>query len=277
MFFCAVFIASAAAVTVFALPPDIARIKNSKKIVVALIAEDSPPFFYQDGPRNLKGIDIEIARLIGSRLGVAVVFDRSPQTFDEVLDFVARGKADIAISALYPSLERAQKVVFTRPYYRITPVLIVNRLAAAPLGVLPSMEAFNNPKTSIGFYNAAMFPGLVHRNFPSARLAAYKNDGKRNVLISDLTQGKLAAIYTDEIEEKKWRKEIKNFDLYFRVIKDPKTRISVSIAARWQDTHLAYWLNSFLTTLREALGDRSLDDIVGRNLGDLLGWNANTQ
>ena len=88
------------------LAPDIARIVNRGELVVAMYRVDQPPFFYVKGG-ELMGIEVDLAKAIAKELKVSVRFDRSPATFNEVVDVVARQDADLGISKLSRTLARA--------------------------------------------------------------------------------------------------------------------------------------------------------------------------
>ena len=97
------------------LAPDIARIVNRGELVVAILAQDTPPFVYEK-EGDLRGVDIDLVREIGKQLKVPVRFDRTAKTYDGVVELVANGQADMAVSKLARTLKRAQTVLFSEPY-----------------------------------------------------------------------------------------------------------------------------------------------------------------
>src|SRR5262249_1378543 len=82
-----------------ALAPDRAGILQRGELRVAIPAFDAPPFFYRRN-EELEGFDIDLARELGRDLGVRVVFDRRANSYNEVVDVVADGHADVAICKL---------------------------------------------------------------------------------------------------------------------------------------------------------------------------------
>jgi polar amino acid transport system substrate-binding protein len=94
--------------------PDIKAILDRGELIVAMTAGDQPPFYYVEPNGQLAGLDATLARDIASRLGVKVSFNRSPKSFNEVVELVAQGGADVAISKLSRTLVRAQMVRFTK-------------------------------------------------------------------------------------------------------------------------------------------------------------------
>ncbi len=100
-----------------------------------------PPFESVDAQGQLQGLDIELAYLLGQRLGVPVQFQAI--AFDGLVDAVIAGKADVVISAFPYDPRLTQDVHFTPPYFE-----------AGLLWVTPAASPLSSPD-----------------DFPSARLA----------------------------------------------------------------------------------------------------------
>ena len=108
--------------------PDIQRIIDNGKLVVAVIGQEAPPMVMTDKDGKRAGFDVGLARKIAAELDVSLEFVDSARTYDEVVELVAGGKADIAISYLSRSPQRARSVYFTRPYVIQSTTLLINRL-----------------------------------------------------------------------------------------------------------------------------------------------------
>lgn len=89
-------------------------IKKAGKIVVGTSA-DYEPWEYKDENDNFVGIDMEIMREIGKRMGVEVEFQ--DLGFDALVTAVQEGKVDAAIAAMASTAERRQQVDFSVMYY----------------------------------------------------------------------------------------------------------------------------------------------------------------
>jgi ABC-type amino acid transport substrate-binding protein len=74
---------------------DMADIKASGKLVVAIPDQRNPPFFFEDHG-ELKGLDIDLAKSIGEALGVSVVFNRDGKNFNDAVRLVSEDKADMS-------------------------------------------------------------------------------------------------------------------------------------------------------------------------------------
>ena len=89
-------------------------IKQAGKIVVGTSA-DYEPWEYKDENDNFVGIDMEIMREVGKRMGVEVEFQ--DLGFDTLVAAVQEGKVDAVIAAMASTDERKEKVDFSTVYY----------------------------------------------------------------------------------------------------------------------------------------------------------------
>lgn len=73
-----------------------------------------PPFEYVEN-NEIKGFDIDLAKLIAKELGKKAIFDN--MQFSTVLPAVSSGQDDAAISTITITKEREQNFDFSQPYY----------------------------------------------------------------------------------------------------------------------------------------------------------------
>ena len=91
---------------------------------------DYIPFEYRDpvsGADEIIGFDIDIANYIAQQLGLELQVQDIP--FEQLLPAVASGELDFAIAAITPTIERAQALDFSDPYYESRHALISRRSA----------------------------------------------------------------------------------------------------------------------------------------------------
>ncbi|MGT2910889.1 transporter substrate-binding domain-containing protein [Streptococcus cameli] len=103
------------------------KIKEKGTLVVAT-SPDYAPFEFQtlvDGENKIVGSDILLAEKLAEELGVTL--EISPMSFDNVLNSVQNGKADLAIAGLSVSPEREEIFDFSDPYYQVGNVLLVQK------------------------------------------------------------------------------------------------------------------------------------------------------
>ena len=72
----------------------------------------APAVFEQDG--EIVGIEADLARALGERLGRRVVFERFAE--GELLGALEAGEVDVVMSGLSITPERARRVLFATPY-----------------------------------------------------------------------------------------------------------------------------------------------------------------
>ncbi|CAM3687728.1 ABC transporter substrate-binding protein [Cohnella lubricantis] len=227
------------------LPADLRAIIDKGELTVALYADDRYPFFYKNSRQELAGGDIDLATDIAHQLGVEPVFLRTAATFDEVVDQIVRGEADIAVSKLSVTLSRARKVKFTSPYLVLSQALLVNRTQLAktgreaddPLRVIDSLGA------KVGIRQGTSFVDYADNLFPDAEKALYDDTGK---MVDDLLQGKLFAILYDENEIKRTIYDNPQFAISLKTVLLQGQRDPLAIAVAPDNDQLLYWLNLYL-------------------------------
>ncbi len=100
-------------------------LKRIQEAGVLRVAMDPsfPPFESINGEGEIVGLDVDMAKALGERLGVKVEFVTT--TYDGLYDALLTGRADVIISALYPDPARTQDFAFSSPYFNAGEVLVV--------------------------------------------------------------------------------------------------------------------------------------------------------
>lgn len=126
------------------------------------------PFEFQDEKTNeLAGFDVDLIKAIGKQMGYEVQYQN--QSFDGLIPALDSGNIDIAISGMTITSERAQKVNFSKPYYKSGLTILVKKdddsikgfkdLAgkniAVQIGTTGSMEAKKIPDAKVREFNSA--------------------------------------------------------------------------------------------------------------------------
>jgi len=120
-------------------PTRLDAITEAGKIVVGTSA-DYEPWEYKDADDNFAGIDMDIMREIGKRMGVEVEFQ--DLGFDALVTAVKEGKVDAAIAAMASTAERRESVDFSVMYYAGDNVMLAG---------LDSDIAFTDPLEAAGY------------------------------------------------------------------------------------------------------------------------------
>jgi polar amino acid transport system substrate-binding protein len=227
-----------------AMPPDIARIKQRGELVVAMYYEDVPLFCMRDSNNELVGIDIEIARDIAKKLGVKLTLNRDSKTFDEIVQTVANRKADVGISSLSDTLERATTVSFTIPYWSLRQALLINRLKLSSYKDHPDFKQaellLNQTGIEIGVLKGSSYVDFAKKFFPLATIVSYPTIAEG---IEDTKKAKLLAFLYDEVEIMNWNKLHPEDSLFLKSEFITRSEDTLAMAVHWQDDHLLSWLN----------------------------------
>ncbi len=101
------------------------KIKNSGTMTWGFDAEGGAPYVFHDPahPTKLIGFEVELVDAIARELGVEVQYFQN--AWDSILLSLQRGDFDIALNGIEITPERAQSVLFTRPYYVYAEQIVV--------------------------------------------------------------------------------------------------------------------------------------------------------
>jgi ABC-type amino acid transport substrate-binding protein len=232
------------------LAPDIGRIKQRGELVIAMLATDTPPFFYEKNG-ELVGLEVDLAKSIAQALNVEVRFNREPKSFNEVVDFVAQRRADLGISKLSRTLTRAQMVHFSQPYLTLNHSLVINRVAFARLASNMRIEdAIRQYSGSLGVISRSSFADFAKSNFSKAKVTEYPNWKE---VLKAVNTGEVMAAYRDEFEIKRLLKETPSAALTLRTVTLKDLEDTLGIAVGVNDPTLLAFVNQVLSQKRDKL------------------------
>lgn len=233
------------------LSPDIARIVNRGELVVGMLKVDTPPFFQFDSKGQWSGLEVDLAEAIAKALGVKLRVNRDAGTFNAVVDMLARGEADLAISKLSRTLARSQTIAFSSPYLTLNHALLLNRVKLAQLSRGRNLpEVVRNFDGSIGVIEKSSFAEYAKTNFPKAKIQEMAN---WNAVLTAVYRGDVAAAYRDEFEVKSVLKKDPSASLVLRTatLKDLQDTLGIGVSV--SDSTLLAFVNAFLEQRTEKL------------------------
>ena len=214
-------------------------------LVVAMTETDQPPFYYERYGQLL-GFDVELAKDIAKELEVKVIFNRKPASFNEVTEYVALGKADIAISKLSKTLSRAKLVLYTDPYLKLRQAVLINRLNLAKIGdespravkkVLLSLDK------EVGVIQGSSYVNYTKKFFPQAKIMEYATWNK---VVESVFMGNIFMAYRDELEVKKVLKKYPDAQLSLKTVLLEDTIDNIAMAVSIENEVFVHWLNAYL-------------------------------
>ncbi len=241
------------------LPPDIQRIVNRGKIIVALVNDTVAPFFYEENG-ELVGLDPALARDIAEQMGVDIEFNRSSCTWDGTVALVENGEADVAISLVSNSLSRSKKVAFSDPYVTLNDGLLINRLKLAKFDGAEEdiLKALTTYKYKIGVIKERSHVEVAAADYPNAELVIYDTFEE---VIDAVTKGDILAFLSDEIDVRIWAEDNPEGSLNILSFLRKDKHDTIAFVVNWRDTHLLSWLNLYLDTIK-LNGKR--DELLGK-------------
>jgi polar amino acid transport system substrate-binding protein len=252
-------LARAAAAPEPALAPDIARIRDRGRLVVAVASFAIPPFVTIGADGAPTGTDIDIATDMAKALGVGLTFDHRARTVDEMIDIVAARAADLALSKLSETLDRALRVRFSRPYLVLQQALLLNRLrfAQTAKGRDP-IEVVQQSGAIIGVLAGGAYVEYAKRLLPGARLRDYADWPS---MIDAVRRGDVVAAYGDELDVKHALMADPAAPLQLRPAILADTRDPIGIALPWDSLSLLAWVDLYLDTAAKLL---NVDELLAR-------------
>jgi ABC-type amino acid transport substrate-binding protein len=246
-------------------PPDLLGIAERGKLVVAMTSFDNAPFYsVKDG--HLVGIDVELSEDIAAALGVEVEFDRTAETFNDVVAKVKNGEADLAISKISRTNSRALVVAFSNPYVRLKNALMFNRLNLAQKSQGKDLgEYVREFDGNLGVIEKSSFANFAKTRFPKANIVDFKNWGE---VVDATISGAVDAAYRDEFEVRRIAEDRPETSISLRTVTIGDARDAIAVAAPWNAPRL-------LAIVNQVIDDRptelNADDVIALYRASIAG------
>ena len=215
---------------------------EKETLVVATNAE-FPPYEYYEG-QDIVGIDVEIMKAIGEKLGMEVTIE--DMAFDSIIPAIQSGKADIGAAGMTITEDRLANVDFTDTYCHASQAIIVNA-ANEEIKTAADLEG-----KTIGVQlgtTGDMYAGDVTEN-----VERYNKGFEAAMAVA---QGKIDAVVIDDQVAKSLAEG--NADL--KVLEEPFTEEDYAIAVSKDNTELTEKINTALAELKE---DGTIQSIIDK-------------
>jgi polar amino acid transport system substrate-binding protein len=248
------------------LPRDLQSIVEAQILRVAVTGFDLPSFHVRSADGALLGPEIEMARQIGSALGVRIGFVDTAESFDAVVDLVALGHADIGVSKLSQTYNRLKLVRFSEPYVTLRHALLFNRVVIAHAAAgRPPAAVLQKYRGRLGVIAGSAYVDFAHKNFPDATVLEARN---WDAAIENLLGGRVDALYRDEFEIRRVLKNKPALNVQFgsAVIVDQNALLSIAICDSC--SKLQQFINYHIGMTRGAF---TLKELLNSELGKPAG------
>ncbi|QEY52136.1 substrate-binding periplasmic protein [Legionella longbeachae] len=207
--------------------------ENTQAIHFAVAAE-YPPFEYNDYG-EIKGFDIDLARLIAKKLGKVAYFDA--MQFSGILPALSLGQVDAAISTITITKQRNKNFDFTEPYY-------FESMAAVFPKEKPIKSAKELTDKKIAVQLGTTMEIWLKKNVPDASILVMDNN---NQTIAALKAGHVDLVLVDGIQGAVYSQ--KNPGLSFSVIAHSEDGYGIALK---KGSPLTQKLNNVLHDLEQS-------------------------
>ncbi len=199
-------------------------------------AQGGAPYVFQDptDPNRLTGFEVELATLLGQRLGRQARPVHGP--WDQLLELLARGDFDLAINGIEVAAEKRRVVALSRPYFACAEVLTVRRGEPAPRS-LPELAG-----KKIGTLPGSMAERIAQR--AGAVVRTY--EGGQDEIYDDLKLGRLDGVLLDAPVAHYYG----DLEATFESVRGDFGEVAYAIALRPDDTALLAQVNEALEAMQ---------------------------
>lgn len=226
--------------------PGVADLVASGELKVGVFTWDAPPMIVTDEDGKAGGYDVRIAEAIARTLGVKLTIVRTEKTANAVIEQVARGDVDIAVSYISRTPTRALKVLFTRPYLSQSHTLLLNRTFVAQRGGgCPTTRAFLDEidGTPVGILNGSAHVERVLHAQPNANLVRYDSFDE---MMQAVRSGAVVQSFQGEVTVHRYLADHPAMRVFTQVCEFPRWTDNIAIAVNGRRPELVDFLNVFL-------------------------------
>ncbi len=201
------------------------------------VQTQGPPFSFMDKNGNRTGSAIELTTLMAEEMGVEVVY--LDFDWDGLLPALMSGKADILAADMTPTLARATKVGFTKPFMYVGAVAFSKGDSA-----FKTVADCKAPGTTIAVLLGSTGEKLAATVFPEGEIKSFKGAG--TLLLDAVASGQADCGLNDgsAVSAQSAAYEAGTFTVFPEMLsKEP-----LAYAVRYDSLDLLSWANLFIDT-----------------------------
>jgi polar amino acid transport system substrate-binding protein len=154
------------------------RALNGTSLLIVGTNAEYPPFTFRDNG-EIVGFDIDIVQEVARRLGKSV--ELKDMSFSMLLPKLQSGSLQLVAAGVSPSPERESQVLFTKPYLKDDPLVVITRADHKPLtsiADLKGQEVVVNDGFTADLY-VSQFEGPIIKRLPTVSDAFLALTNKR--------------------------------------------------------------------------------------------------
>lgn len=215
------------------------RIRERGVLVIATEAEFRP-FEWVEPSGKVVGFDIDLAQAVADALGVRL--EVRNVKFDSILSELRQGLADLVVSGMTVTPERAQSVRFSQPYFFTVTALLLNRASA---GTVASAKELDDPARRVAVKEGTTGEQSARAMLPRARLVSHKTE---NGAALDVAEGRADAFLYDLHSVEQHHAQHPDRTVLLRT---PVTVEAYAVAGRLEDGDLMARVDATLEAMRK--------------------------
>ena len=202
------------------------------------VQTQGPPFSFMDKNGQRSGSAIELTTLMAEEMGVKVVY--LDFDWDGLLPALLSGKADMLAADMTPTLARATKVAFTKPFIYVGAVAF-----AKQGGDIASVDDCRKPGSTIAVLLGSTGEKLAPTVFPEAEIKSYKGGG--TLILDAVASGQADCGLNDNSAVK--AQSAAYPEGTFAIFDEMLSKEPLAYAVRYDSLDLMTWANLFIDTV----------------------------
>nr|WP_246046884.1 transporter substrate-binding domain-containing protein [Bartonella mastomydis] len=167
---------------------------------------DFPPFNFLDQTGHLAGYNIDLLRAICSKLKLEKLCEVEVVPWQELVEHVKNGGAEVIIAGLKETSQTQQDLVFTKSYLRFPARFVASRQLNLDEPISDQLIHLTS-----GVLSKSIHEKLFHDYFPKAKWQGFK---EREELYKALQEHKIDLIFDDGFSLSLWFNNQKSIDCY---------------------------------------------------------------
>ncbi|WP_026017277.1 transporter substrate-binding domain-containing protein [Bartonella birtlesii] len=168
---------------------------------------DFPPFNFFDKTGKLAGYHIDLLRAICSKLNLEKLCEVEVVPWEELVDHVKNGDAEVIIAGLKETIKTYQDLVFTRSYLRFPARFVASQFIASQFVNMDDSISNKLIHLKSGVLFKTVHEKLFRSYFPEAKYQGFKN---REELYKALQNHKIDVIFDDGFALSLWLNDPKS-------------------------------------------------------------------